>query len=361
MESYYDVLGVKTNASSDDIKKAYRKLAHKYHPDKKTGDELKFKKINEAYQVLSDESQRKQYDNFGNNHQGSEAGFNSTWSWGSQQQKEGFNNAEFDASDLGDIFQEFFGRKVSPKNTKRGKDIEISFEINLEESLSEVKKTISLNKYISCNRCDGGGGEPGSKINECFSCRGVGEVQEIKKTFLGSFTVRVTCPDCKGEGNVPEKHCNVCKGDGRVKMKNKIEITIPAGIDNNQIIKIIGKGEAGKKSGQNGDLYVRVFIKKHSIFERKNDDIYMRLPITFSQAVLGDEVKIPLLEKNKKVIFKIPSATDYGKVFKISNKGIPKFSGWGRGNMYIILLLTVPKKITSKQKKIIMELKKEGL
>jgi len=363
MESYYKVLGVEKNASSDDIKKAYRKLAHQYHPDKKGGDEVKFKKINEAYQVLSNEEKRKQYDSFGGAQQpgAGGGGFNSTWSWGAQTQQDGFNNVEFDASDLGDIFQEFFGRKSKKKNIKRGNDIEVSFELSLEDVLAIVKKEILVKKFNTCNRCSGTGAEPGTKINECFTCRGIGEVQEIKKTFLGSFTAHVTCPDCNGEGQKPEKKCNVCKGEGRVKEKEKIKIVIPAGIDNNQVIKVAGKGEAGKKGGQSGDLYVRIFIKEHSVFQRRGDDIYMTLPITFSQAALGDEVKIPLLEKNKTVIFKIPSGAEHGKIFKIANKGIPKFSGWGKGNMYIVLTIKTPKKISKRQKELLKELKGEGL
>ena len=362
-EDYYKILGVDKNASSDDIKKAYRRLAHKYHPDKKGGDEVKFKKINEAYQVLSDENKRRQYDAFGEAQQpgASGGGFSSTWSWGSQTQQEGFSNIEFDVSDLGDIFQDFFGRKSKQKNIKRGNDIEISFELSLEDVLTETKKSVLIKKFIVCSRCNGNGAEPGTKINECFTCSGVGEVQEIKKTFLGSFTTHVVCPDCKGEGQKPEKKCNVCRGEGRVKDKEKIVITIPAGIDNNQVIKIPEKGEAGKRGGQSGDLYARIFIKENSVFKRRGDDIYMTLPITFSQAALGDEVKISLLEKDKTVIFKVPSGTEHGKIFKIANKGIPKFSGWGRGNMYIVINLKTPKKLNKKQKELLKELREEGL
>jgi len=373
MEDFYQILGIKKDASVDEIKKAYRKLAHKYHPDK-GGDAAKFKKINEAYQTLSNTEKRRQYDTFGKTFEKNGQGFSSTWAWGRHAEgTEGgddFSNIEFDATDLGDIFEQFFGRRGGSKrrDKRRGNDIEISFEISLEETLNEMKKDISISKFIACHRCNGTGAEPETKINECFTCRGAGQVQEIRRTFLGSFTTYVICPDCKGEGQKPEKECNVCKGDGRVKEKEDIKIIIPTGIDNNQVIKIAGKGEAGKKGGQSGDLYVRVFVKKDPIFQRKGDDIYTTISITFSQATLGDEIKIPLLEKdknnffnNKKIIFKIPAGTEYGKVFKVANKGIPKFSGWNRGDMYVKLIIKSPKNLNKRQKELLQELKKEGL
>lgn len=362
MENYYQVLGIKKDASLDEIKKAYRKLAHQYHPDKKGGDEAKFKKINEAYQVLSNEKERKQYDTFGSNYKNSAGGFNSTWAWGSQGTQGGFHNVEFDTSDLGDIFEQFFNKgRTQKKDKRRGKDIEVSFEILLEDTLGQIQKDISINKFVVCGRCNGSGAEPGTKIKECFTCKGVGEVQEIKKTFLGSFTTYVSCPDCKGEGQRPERECNVCEGSGRTKEKHDIKIVIPAGIDNNQVIKVVGKGEAGKKGGESGDLYARIFIKEHPLFQRRGDDIYTTIPITFSQAALGDSIKIPLLEREKKIIFKIPAATEHGKVFKVSDKGIPRFSGWGRGNMYVKLTIITPTKLNKRQKELLQELKKEGM
>ncbi len=361
MENYYKILGIKKDASGDEIKKAYRKLAHKYHPDKTGGNEIKFKEINEAYQVLSNTNKRRQYDTFGSDNQQSNSGFNSTWAWGSGAQQTEFNDVEFDTGGLGDIFQEFFGKKSKKRNIKKGKDVKVSFEISLEETLTEIKEEISIKKFMICNRCFGSGAEPKTKINECFTCRGIGEVQEIKKTFLGSFTAYVICPDCEGIGQKPEKKCNICEGEGRIKEKENIKIIIPAGIDNNQIIKIAGRGEAGKRGGQSGDLYVEIFIKEHPTFKRKGDDIYMILLITFTQAVLGDQVKISLLEKNKKADFKIPAGTKHGKIFKVANKGIPRFSGWGRGDMYIVLTIITPNKITEEQRKLLEKLRKEGL
>ena len=241
MKDYYQILGVTKNASTEEIKKAYYKLAHKHHPDKSNGDEKKFKEINEAYQILSNKDKRSQYDMFGRVSDGAEGGFpgqsgDSQWSWSSRPGAD----FEFDFGDLGDMVEEMFGFGSGPKkrkDLKRGKDIEIALEISLEDTFHGIEKEISLLKYVSCSRCDGKGAEPGTKIKECFSCRGTGEVQQIRRTFLGSFTQWSVCPECRGEGYRPEKPCNVCKGEGRVQNQEKIKIWVPAGIDSNQVIK----------------------------------------------------------------------------------------------------------------------------
>ena len=260
------------------------------------------------------------------------------------------------------MIEEMFGFQTpkAAKDLKKGKDIEIEVEIPLEDTLKGKEKEITLAKMILCPRCQGKGAEPGSKIKECFTCRGTGQVQQIKKTFLGSFTKYVTCPECGGEGNSPEKPCNVCRGEGRVKDVESIKIFIPTGIDNNQIIKFKHKGEAGKKGGEAGDLYVRVSIKSHPIFKRKGDDLYFSIPINFSQAVLGDSIEIPTLE-GKKILLKIPAGTESGKIFRISKKGIPHFSGYGRGDLYIKLTVKTPKKLSQKQKELLERLRGEGL
>lgn len=358
MKDYYQILGISKNASPEEIKKAYYKLAHKYHPDKGTGDEKKFKEINEAYQVLSDKEKRAQYDRFGRVFEGApgfEPGFDFQWSWGRP-------NIEFDFEDLGEMVEEMFGFGVPRrrKDLKKGKDIEIDIEIPLTATLKGEEKLVTLYKYITCSRCQGTGAEPGTKIIECFSCRGTGEVQQIKKTFFGSFTRYTTCPECGGEGAHPEKSCNVCRAEGRVKDKEDIKIWIPAGVDTNQVIKVGGKGEAGKKGGKPGDLYVRIFVKKHQIFARKGDDLYIEVPISFSQAALGDEIEIPTLE-GKKILLTVPPGTESGKILKISGKGIPHFSGYGRGNLYVELLVKTPKKLTKKQKELLEKLKEEGI
>jgi molecular chaperone DnaJ len=361
MPDYYKILGVSKKASADEIKKAYYKLAHKYHPDK-GGDGNKFKEVNEAYQVLSDKKKREQYDKFGRVFEGAGVppGFDFQWAWGRPNVdfEFGFDNL----GDLGDMVEEIFGFG-SPrrrKDLKRGRDIRIDIEISLEETLKGKEKEVSLYKGVVCSRCQGTGAEPGTKIGECFSCRGTGQVQQIKKTFLGTFTKETICPECGGEGYKPEKPCNVCKGEGRIKGKENIKIWIPAGVDQGQMIKIEGKGNAGRKKGQSGDLYVRVFVKKHPLFKRKGDDLYISLPISFSQATLGDEIEIPTLEGNN-ILLKVPSGTESGKVFLISKKGIPHFSGRGRGNLYVELIVKTPKKLTKKQKALLEKLKEEGI
>lgn len=360
MKDYYQILGIKKDASSEDIKKAYYKLAHKYHPDK-GGDEKKFKEVNEAYQVLSNKEKRGQYDRFGRVFEGGarqEPGFDFQWAWGARPDMD----FEFDFGDLGDMVEEVFGfggaRRT--KDLKRGKDVEVDIEISLEETLKGQEKEIFIDKYILCSRCSGIGAEPGTKVNECFSCRGAGQVQQIKRSVFGSFTRFAVCPECKGEGQRPEKPCNVCKGEGRVKGEEKIRVFIPEGVDTNQMIRVQGKGDSGRKGGKAGDLYFRVFVKKHPVFERRGDDLYISLPVAFSSAALGDEIEVPTLEGTK-ILLKMPSGTESGKVLRVTGKGVLHFSGWGRGNLYVELVIKTPKRLTKKQKELLEKLKDERI
>jgi molecular chaperone DnaJ len=351
-KDYYQILGVSKKASKEEIKKAYRSLAHKYHPDKKDGNEAKFKEVNEAYQILSDDSKRNQYDNFGQTFNEGQpgAGF------------QGFQGFDFDMSDLGDIFEEAFGfhstRKASER--KKGKNIEVDLEIPLEDTLKGGKKKFRIKKFSVCSRCQGEGAEPGTPKNQCFSCRGTGKVQEIRRTVFGSFTQTAVCPECQGEGQKPEKPCNVCSGEGRVKQEEEIEVFVPAGVDTNQVISVSGKGNAGRKKGRSGDLYIRIFVKKHPFFQRKGDDLLVDVPINFSQAVLGGEEKVQTID-GKNIIVKIPSGIESGKVLRISGKGITRFSGFGKGDLYVQLKVKVPKSLTKEQKELLKELQKSGL
>ena len=355
-KDYYQILGVSRNASSEEIRKAYHKLAHKFHPDK-GGDEKKFKEINEAYQILSNKEKKTQYDQFGRvfDQNGFGAGFD--FDFGSAFRK----GKGFDFGDFGEMVEEIFGFSgPRRKDFKKGKDIEIDIEIPLEATLKNRDKEITLYKYITCSRCQGSGAEPGTKIKECFSCRGTGQVQQIRRTIFGSFTKVTVCPECEGEGYIAEKLCNVCKGEGRIKGEEDTKISIPAGIDTNQVIKISNKGEAGRKKGKAGNLYVRISVKKHPIFKRKGDDLYLGVPISFSQAALGDEIEVPILEGTK-ILLKVPSGTESGKVLRISEKGIPHFSGYRRGNLYVGLIVKTPKKLSKKQKELLEKLKREGM
>ena len=350
MKDYYKILGVEKSASAEEIKKAYYGLAHKHHPDK-GGDKERMKEINEAYQTLSSKEKRAQYDKFGSGFDGS----NFNWAWGSNPQA-----SNFDVEDLGDIWEDFFGFKSKKRNFRKGENLQIDLEISLEDTLKNITKEVVLKKYIPCERCQGKGAEPGTKLNQCFSCRGTGEVQEIKRTFLGSFTKWTACPECKGEGQKPETPCNVCKGEGRVMAEKKISFTIPAGIDSNQTIKIPGEGGAGKKEGEAGDLLIRILVKNHPTFQRKGDDLFMLKEISLTQSVLGSEIKFPSLE-NKEISIKIEPGTESGKLVKITGKGITHFTGWGRGSLYIKLVVKTPKRLTKRQKELLNKLREEGL
>ncbi len=358
-KDFYQILGISRDASPDEVRKAYRKLAHKHHPDK-GGDEKKFKEINEAYQILSDKEKRSQYDRFGRVFEGgvgADPGSDFQWAWGRPEM--GF---DFDFEDLGDVMEEIFGFGTPrrKKDLRRGKNIEVGMEVSLEDVLQGKEKEISLSKPIICSRCQGTGAEPSTSIKECFSCRGTGQVQQIKKTPFGSFTHYVTCPECGGEGFRPEKPCNVCQGEGRAKGEEKIKIFIPAGVDGNQVIKIEEKGEAGKRGGRPGDLYVRIFVKPHPAFKRKGDDLHVKVPVSFSQAVLGDEIETSTLSGTK-ILLKVPAGTESGKILRISGKGIPHFSGYGRGDMYVELVIKIPKRLTKKQKELLEKLREEDI
>lgn len=363
MKDYYEILGVPKNASQEEIKKAFYKLAHKYHPDK-GGDVEKFKEINEAYQVLSNPEKRAQYDKFGRVFEGGGyqtegfPGFD--WSSFDFEGPFGFNFSGFNKDfDLSDLFSDFFGgEKNKQKENNKGRDLEVVVNLTLEEAATGVKKEVSFKTYITCEHCKGKGYEPDSKLKTCPLCKGEGVVRETKKTFFGVFTQITDCPKCKGRGKIPEKPCHVCGGDGRIYSKKTLLVEIPQGVRNNEVIRIKGEGEAGMFSSASGDLYIKVKILPHPIFERKNDDLFMNLVISFPEAVLGAEKEIETLDK-KKILLKIPSGTESGEIFRIRNKGIKHFNLSGAGDLFIKVKVKTPKKISSKAKELLEELKKE--
>ena len=362
MKDYYEMLGVSRSASDVEIRRAYRKLAHKHHPDK-GGDAKKFKQVSEAYKVLSNKSKRAQYDRFGQVFEGAQAGpeqgFDFRQSAGSNN---GFNFEFGDASNLNDIFSEFFGRSDLNGNRerdfRRGKDIQIDIQVDLEDIIHNQEKEIVLNEKIICSRCNGKGAEPGTSVEECFSCRGTGQVQQVRRTFFGTVTRYVVCPECGGEGTKLKSPCNVCKGEGRVQGEEKIKIVIPAGVDSSQILKVKGKGDAGKRGGKSGDLYIKILVKKHPLFRRKGDDLFFRHSVSFPEAALGSEIEINILD-SKKISLKIPAGTQPGKVFRISKKGIPHFGSFGRGDLYVELEIRTPERLNKKQKELLEKLKEE--
>jgi molecular chaperone DnaJ len=372
MADYYNILGVKKDASDDEIKKAYRKLAHKHHPDKTGGDEAKFKEINEAYQVLSDKTKRSQYDQFGQtfNSQGGPSGGGgfggfsagggpaSGWDFsgfGGQQSGQGFE-FDFGGGDFEDIFSNIFGggQKGGSRGKKRGQDIQVDVEIDFSEMATGAKREINLRRSVSCDRCDGTGGEPGAKVETCPVCKGAGRVQKNVRSFLGSFSQVTNCPQCQGEGKVYSKKCSKCGGDGRVKENQKIDISIPAGIADGQTISIPGQGEAGEKGARAGDLYVLVHVRPHPKFVRSGNDILSTEYISFSLATLGGETEVETL--SGKLILKIPSGTQSGETFRIKEKGIPDVHGRGRGHQMVKIIVRIPKKLSREEKRIIEEL-----
>lgn len=371
---YYKILGVNKNASDDEIKKAYRKLAHQHHPDKQGGDSNKFKEINEAYQVLSDKTKRQQYDQFGRTFEqrgggqtGGFEGFSSQggqWDFGGFQQ--GFGGQEFDFGGGGfeDIFSDIFGGNFSGgrrrDSRKAGRDIQIDAEISFEEMVSGVQKNVSLLRRVVCDVCHGSGGEPGTKEETCPECKGSGQIRKAVRSFFGTFAQVVTCPKCSGTGKIFSKKCHKCGGDGRIKEEQNISIDIPAGISNGQTISLQGYGEAGEKGAVAGDLYVTVHVRPHSKFERKGNNIVSTEHISFSLAALGGKINVRTIDGE--ITMKIPEGTGSGEVFRIKGKGVPQLGrNYGRGDQLVTIVVDIPKNPNREQKRIIEELGKAGL
>lgn len=365
MKDYYKILGVSPDASDDEIKKAYRKLAHKYHPDKPGGDEQKFKEINEAYQVLSNKEKRAQYDKFGKVF---DEGVGSNWAGYSDFDFSNFGFQDFswqnDFTDFSDIFETIFdqfGGEGRKKKTayKKGADIELIQEISLEEAFFGFKKKIFYSTKVTCKKCNGLGYDKEKGFEICNVCQGKGEIREQKRTFFGNFVQIKTCSYCKGEGKVPKKICEYCKGTGRVNGEREVDLEIAPGVEDGQIIKISGMGEAGEKGAQSGDLYVIIKIKNHPIFIRKKHDLYLEKEVKITDILLEKEFEIINLDKEK-IKVKIPSNFDFNEsIIKISKKGMPKLGGFSRGDLIIKLKIKKPKYLSSKAKKLLEELDKE--
>jgi molecular chaperone DnaJ len=362
-KDYYKTLGIDKSANADEVKKAFRKLAHQYHPDKKGGDEAKFKEINEAYQVLSDEKKRAQYDQFGSAFEHGQAG------GGGFSGFSGFNNGGFNINmdDLGDMFGGFGdifgfgGRGRSQSKARRGNDIETTLAIEFNEAVFGVEKEISLRKIITCDKCQGSGAEPGAKIETCKNCNGRGQVNRVQQTIFGQVQMQSTCPDCDGEGKKHSQNCTKCSGRGVVEDIVKLKIKIPAGIDNGESIRLTGQGEAGAKGGQAGNLYIKIRVKEDKRFERNGFDIASQAEIGFTQAALGDKMEVETVDG--KVDLKIPEGTQSGTVFKLKGKGVPHLNSrglWGgdnkRGDHLVEIIIKTPKNLTKKQKEILKEL-----
>lgn len=357
-KDYYKILGVDKNASEDDIKRAFRKLAHQHHPDKSGGDDSKFKEINEAYQVLSDKSKRSQYDQFGSNFENM-GGFGGGSGFGGF---EGFNGGGFSQDfDLGDIFGEFFGggrrsSTSSSSRSKKGSDIQITLNIDFMDAVFGVDKEITLKKIGVCNHCNGEKYEPGTKVNTCSACNGRGVVDRIVNSFFGQMRTQVTCENCHGEGKTFEKKCTQCFGEGLITTPHDVKINIPAGIDDDQTLRLAGEGNAGYNNGRSGDLYINIKIKPHKIFKRDGFNILTNLEISFPEAVLGCKKDIETV--NGIVSLKIPVGIQSETIIKLDDKGIKSLEGRGYGDHLVTVKVVTPKHLSVKEKKLYEELLK---
>lgn len=366
-KDYYKILGVAKNSSEEDIKKAYRKLAHQYHPDKAGGNEQKFKEINEAYQVLSNKEKKAQYDRFGQVFDGSQ-GFSSQGGpangWGFGFDGNGMRwDMGGDMGDFGDIFESIFeqfgGGGQRRQTYKRGSDIEAVIELTLEEAFSGVKRALEFKMYVLCSLCGGIGHDEKAGVDECTTCKGKGEIREQRQTFFGNFSQIKACPSCNGRGSIPKKSCVDCKGNGRVIKRRQVTVDIAPGVEDGQILTMKGMGEAGERGSGNGDLYVAVRVKPHSVFIREKIDLRINQEIKFIDALLGK--KIIMKDINGETFsVAIPAGFNLRDKLKVSGKGMTRFgSTTNRGDLYISFNIKTPKSLSARAKKLLEELEGE--
>lgn len=359
---YYSILGVPKNATAEEIKKAYRKLAHQYHPDKGGGGDEKFKEINEAYQVLGDEHKRKQYDRFGDSFASGEGFSGFQWGdiFGGQNGGVKFDFGEGADFDLGDIFENVFGFGGGRESKRRrGKDIVLELTVPFEESILGGKESIELTRNMRCLRCGGEGSEPGTKMRQCKTCNGKGYRERQERTILGSITRREQCPACYGGGEVPEHPCIACTGKGLERKTERLEIVIPKGIHHDDTLKLSGKGDLSDSQGTPGDLYIRMNVLPHQIFRRQGADLFMSLLVKVSQAITGDTITVETLEGSVRV--KVPEGTQSGDILRIRGKGVPESRGYSHGDLLIELKVEIPKKPSKQLKEAIDRLRELGL
>lgn len=354
---YYEVLGVSKSATADELKKAYRKLAKQYHPDMNPGDkaaETKFKEVNEAYEVLNDPAKRQRYDQFGH------AGVDPSYGAGGGGSGFGGFGGGFGGFDVGDIFESFFGggfggssRTRNPNAPIRGNDISVTVGLSFMEAAKGCKQTIQIQRLESCDTCGGTGAKKGTTPETCSECGGTGQVKVSQRTPIGVIQTTRTCTKCSGKGKVIRETCADCRGMGRVRKSKTLEVTVPAGIDDGQTFVLRGQGDHGINGGPAGDVNIMVSLRPDTLFERDGFDVWCDIPITFSQAVLGDEIVVPTIDG--KVQYTVPEGTQSGTVFRLRNKGIPYVSGRGRGDQYVKVNIEVPRNLSGKQKDALRE------
>ena len=366
MKDYYKILGIEKNASEEEVKKAYRRLAHEHHPDKKSGNADKFKEINEAYQVLSNKDKRASYDRFGTADFGGGGFAGGPFGGGPGFD---FGNIHFeygapgDMGNLGDIFDAFFegmGVKEKRREYKSGADLELHETISLEEAFRGESRRVSVDVLISCEVCKGRGYDHEKGVKKCVTCAGRGEVRESRRTFFGNFSQVRACEDCKGTGEVPNSVCAHCKGEGRIRGKKDLAFQIIPGIEDGQIIKIKGAGEAGARGAASGDMYVRVKIEKHARFERTHADLALRHPLNIVKAFLGEKVELKGID-GKTIAVEIPAGHNLREPVRVRGEGMPHFGGSGRGDLYVSFDIVMPKKISAKAKELLEKLRGEIL
>lgn len=355
---YYEVLGLSKNATKQEIKAAYRKLAKEFHPDrnKSTDAEEKFKEIQEAYEVLSDDSKKQAYDQYG--HAGTQ-GFGG----GGFSDFGGFNQGDF--GNINDIFSQFFGADFggfgfggggAQRNSKtRGNDLQMSLRLDFNEAIFGTEKTIKYKREIICRDCRGTGAEDPDKVVTCSECKGSGYVTRVSRTFIGSIQTRSVCPKCNGEGSIADQKCKTCKGSTKEQVEEEFKIKVPHGVPDNITLRYKEKGNAGNKGGEYGDLYINIDVEEDPVFERSGDDIYIDREIDVVTATLGGKIKVPTV--HGEVEIKIPEGTQPGRVIKLKGKGSPKFQGSGNGDEYIKLKVLVPEKLSREEKKLWEEMR----
>jgi len=358
MEDYYKILGVDRNASPEEIKRAYYKLAQKYHPDKPGGDTEKFKKINEAYQILSNPQKKAQYDQFGRVYEGAGEG-PSGFDFGfAGESPFGFGTAFEGFGDIFDTLFEDLGIKQRRPVYRKGSDIEFILEISLEEAFFGVIKKIRYKTYIPCPKCQGLGYDKKAGLKTCPHCNGRGEIRETRTTFLGQFSRVKTCPYCQGLGKIPEKVCSHCQGKGRIIGEQEVDFEIAPGVANGQVIRIKGKGEAGERGSGSGDLYIKIKIKKHPLFERKGNDLYLPVEIDLVKAYLGKSFRIKNID-GEIIELKLSPGFSFKEKIRIPGKGMPILYHNRRGDLYLEIYPKIPKKISAKARRLLEELEKE--
>ncbi|MGE5485609.1 MAG: molecular chaperone DnaJ [Ignavibacteriales bacterium] len=353
---YYEVLGVSRDASQDEIKKAYRQLAKKHHPDANPNDPAaqdRFKEINEAYEILSDPQKRAAYDRFGHAATGAGGAGQGDFDFGPFGSP--FGGGGFGGG-IGDIFDMFFGqsgRETQRRGPVRGADLQYDLQITLEEAASGVDRDIEIIGWETCRTCGGTGAKPGTRPVTCKTCGGTGQVQSVQDTLLGRIMTSRTCEYCRGTGQVIENPCDECRGRGRVRRKRTVTVKIPAGVDTGLRLRLSGEGEPGERGGPRGDLFVNITVKPHDLFQRRNDDLHCDATIGFVQAALGDEIEVPTLDG--KASLRIPEGTQPGTVFRLRGKGISHLRGTGRGDMHVHVTISVPTRLTDKEKDLLLQ------